>query len=74
MEEWLDAFVDKDVVLTICRKGGRRFERNARIVGLEDGFVKVRGASGMVVAIPLDDEYMKVEGVRIEFPETDRAE
>lgn len=70
MEEWLEAFVDKDVILTVYKKGRSRFEVAGRIVGLEAGCVKVRGASGMVVAIPVDDEYMKVEGVRIEFPET----
>lgn len=69
MEDWLEALVGRDAVLTVFRKTGRRFEIRAKIVGLENGLVNVRGATGMIACIPIDDEYMKIEGARIEFPE-----
>ena len=67
MEEWLVSLVGKKAILTINKKAGKRFELDAEIISIEDGFVNVRGCSGMIASIPIDDDYMKIEGVRVEF-------
>jgi hypothetical protein len=58
------------VVLTIVRKSsGYKFKKKVKIIGVLDDFIRAKGASGMETAIPMDDEYMRVDGIRVLFPE-----
>ena len=69
MESTAKGLVGQEVVLTILRKTKSVFERRVRILGVEHGFIKVRGLSGMEGVVPLDDEYMRVEAIRLCDPE-----
>lgn len=64
MEYIAKGLVGHEVVLTILRKPKFKFERGGRIVDVQNGVIKIKGPSGMETAIPLDDEYMKVESIR----------
>lgn len=64
MEGTARGLVGKDVVLTIVRKQSRfRFEQEVKIVGVEGGFLRVKGQCGMEKCVPLDDEYMRVDSI-----------
>ena len=60
--------VGHDVVLTVLNKRlGCRFEKRLKITKVLDDFIRGKNSSGMEVAIPMDDEYMRVEEIH---PET----
>lgn len=63
MEGTAKGLVGHDVVLTIGTKMGT-FDKKGRIVSVEDGYITLKGPSGMDTTVPLEDRWMKVESIR----------
>lgn len=63
MEHTAKGLVGRDVILTIATRMGT-FDKNGRIVSVEDGHIKLKGPSGMETTVPLKDRWMRVESIR----------
>lgn len=64
MEEIAKGLVGHEVMLTIMGKYGS-FRKNGRIVGVQDGFVRLKGPSGMETSVPLDDRWFNIKSIAL---------